>query len=67
MQPIHGHPTGARVIIDFAHTPDALEGALKALRSGTNGQLKLVFGCGGDRDKPSVQKWEKLPPTLLIR
>ena len=32
MQPIHGHPAGARVIIDFAHTPDALEGALKALR-----------------------------------
>ena len=51
MQPIHGHPDGARVIIDFAHTPDALEGALKALRSGTSGQLNLVFGCGGDRDK----------------
>ena len=51
MQPIHGHPAGARVIIDFAHTPDALEGALKALRKGTIGQLKLVFGCGGDRDK----------------
>ena len=51
MQPIHGHPDGARVIIDFAHTPDALEGALKALRTGTSGQLNLVFGCGGDRDK----------------
>lgn len=51
MQPIHGHPAGARVIIDFAHTPDALEGALKALRAGTSGQLNLVFGCGGDRDR----------------
>lgn len=51
MQPIHGHPIGARVIIDFAHTPDALKGALKALRSSTTGQLNLVFGCGGDRDK----------------
>ena len=51
MQPIHGHPAGARVIIDFAHTPDALEGALKALRDGTSGRLNLVFGCGGDRDK----------------
>ena len=51
MQPIHGHPAGARVIIDFAHTPDALEGALNALRAGTSGRLNLVFGCGGDRDK----------------
>ncbi len=60
MQPIHGHPTGARVIVDFAHTPDALEGALKALRSGTNGQLKLVFGCGGDRDKAKRSEMGKI-------
>ncbi len=32
MQPIHEHPAGARIIIDFAHTPDALEAALIALR-----------------------------------
>lgn len=50
MQPVHGHPERARVIIDFAHTPDALEGALKALRDGTSGKLNVVFGCGGDRD-----------------
>ncbi len=51
MQPIHKHPTGARIIIDFAHTPDALEVALIALRDQTPEKLKVIFGCGGDRDK----------------
>ena len=39
------------VLIDYAHTPDALENALKALRSTENGRLVVLFGCGGDRDK----------------
>lgn len=41
------------LVIDFAHTPDALEQALKSLRVHltNNGQLWCVFGCGGDRDK----------------
>lgn len=37
-------------VVDFAHTPDALEGALKALRAQCFGQLWCVFGCGGNRD-----------------
>lgn len=43
----------ANVIIDYAHTPDALEQALKSLRVHLpdNGELWCVFGCGGDRDK----------------
>lgn len=41
---------GATVIIDYAHKPDALENALAALRPFTTGQLKVVVGCGGDRD-----------------
>lgn len=44
---------GARIYVDYAHTPDALERSLDALRShltGTSGQLSLVFGCGGNRD-----------------
>ena len=51
MQPVHGHPLAARIIIDYAHTPDALDAALDALRAETSGKLFVVFGCGGDRDK----------------
>ena len=39
------------VYIDYAHSPAALEGALRALRSHCSGKLWCVFGCGGDRDK----------------
>ncbi|MEJ2227902.1 MAG: UDP-N-acetylmuramoyl-L-alanyl-D-glutamate--2,6-diaminopimelate ligase [Alphaproteobacteria bacterium] len=44
-------PKRAAVFIDYAHTPDALENAILALRSFTSGRLQVVFGCGGDRDR----------------
>ncbi|GGY68162.1 UDP-N-acetylmuramoyl-L-alanyl-D-glutamate--2,6-diaminopimelate ligase [Marinobacter zhanjiangensis] len=43
-------PAGVQVVVDYAHTTDALANALAALRPHTNGQLICVFGCGGDRD-----------------
>lgn len=46
--PTNGNYT---ILIDYAHTPDALENALKALRTTTDGRLVVLFGCGGDRDR----------------
>ncbi|WP_336981415.1 UDP-N-acetylmuramoyl-L-alanyl-D-glutamate--2,6-diaminopimelate ligase [Altererythrobacter fulvus] len=57
LQPVRGRleraaitAAGAPVYVDYAHTPDALEAAIAALRPHVEGQLITVFGAGGDRD-----------------
>jgi UDP-N-acetylmuramoyl-L-alanyl-D-glutamate--2,6-diaminopimelate ligase len=44
-------PNGAAAYVDYAHTPDALERLLSALRPHTTARLHIVFGAGGDRDR----------------
>lgn len=43
-------PNGAVTVIDYAHTPDALQNVLQSVREHTNGRIICLFGCGGDRD-----------------
>ncbi len=50
MEPVRNR-LGLTVLVDFAHTPDALRHALASARSLTKGRLISVFGCGGDRDR----------------
>jgi UDP-N-acetylmuramoyl-L-alanyl-D-glutamate--2,6-diaminopimelate ligase len=50
MERVGTHPSGAPVLVDYAHTPDALGNALGALRGHVKGRIVAVFGAGGDRD-----------------
>lgn len=56
VQPVAGrmqqflHPAGFSLVVDYAHSADALQRVLQALRARTPGRLICVFGCGGERD-----------------
>ncbi|KGJ91259.1 UDP-N-acetylmuramoyl-L-alanyl-D-glutamate--2,6-diaminopimelate ligase [Colwellia psychrerythraea] len=60
----------ATAVVDYAHTPDALEKALQACRQHCSGELYVVFGCGGDRDKGKrplmAQAAEKYADFLVV-
>lgn len=57
-------PVGNRVIIDYAHTPDALENLLKNAHKITKKKLICVFGCGGDRDKTKRPKMGRIATKI---
>src|SRR3546814_6556095 len=57
LQPVRGRleraviaRSGAPVYVDYAHTPDAIEAAIAALKPHATGRLIVMFGAGGDRD-----------------
>jgi len=58
---------GSTIYIDYAHTPDAIESALRALRPHCRGKLYCVFGCGGDRDTGKRPLMGKLAERLADR
>jgi UDP-N-acetylmuramoyl-L-alanyl-D-glutamate--2,6-diaminopimelate ligase len=61
---------GAPVYIDYAHTPDALEAAIEALRPHVKGRLIAVFGAGGDRDtgkrRPMGEVAARLADVVIV-
>ncbi|MFN6113659.1 MAG: UDP-N-acetylmuramoyl-L-alanyl-D-glutamate--2,6-diaminopimelate ligase [Bacteroidota bacterium] len=63
---VHAVPGGPTAIVDYAHTPDALESVLRVIRSlgGDGGKVHVVFGCGGDRDRGKRSEMGRIASEL---
>lgn len=66
MQPV-GRGEEIRVVVDYAHTPDALESALFTLSTSCEGSLWVVFGCGGDRDSGKRAEMGRIASVLASK
>ncbi len=64
MEHIGNAPGGAPVFVDYSHTPASLETALQALRPFCKKRLMVVFGCGGDRDRPKRAQMGEIADRL---
>jgi len=64
MEGFGGQHGRALVVVDYAHTPDALAKVLEALREHTGGRLWCVFGCGGERDQQKRPKMGAIAEAL---
>lgn len=62
-----GNERGLQLVVDYAHTPDALAKVLQALRAHTKRKLWVVFGCGGDRDRGKRPEMGRLAAELADR
>lgn len=73
LQPVAGrmqhieNSRGLQVLVDYAHTPEALAQALESLRPHVEGALVSVFGCGGDRDREKRQLMGRIACGLSDR
>lgn len=62
-----GRGEDIRVVVDYAHTPDALQSALFALNASCSGELWVVFGCGGDRDSGKRAEMGRIASDLASK